>query len=106
MTTSTADVVLAERRAVHAALHDAACREAATLAREYHWPDAASQLEQGIVPDGFRFEVGRAIVLFRNHWPFGATPEQLDHDYAHSKRLARLRWLLAVITLDRTETKP
>lgn len=68
------------------------------LANAYNWPFAARHLAKGIVPEGFGREVGQAIVLFKQRWPFYFMAyRNAAEDDEHAKRLGELRLLVAKI---------
>ena len=77
-------------------------QEAASLARDYNWPDEAAQLARGVVPEGFGREVGSYIALFMAQPALGymgmsdAQAEMTKRENrAHGRLLARLRVLIA-----------
>jgi len=80
--------------------------EAQSIADRYNWEPEFSndfvttQLQAGIVPDGFGRLVGQTIALFLRSTPlwFITKPCPSDEDRAHAKQLARLRFLCAKIS--------
>jgi len=70
---------------------------AVALAEKYNWPKEAEYLRDGFVPNGFGKEVGRAIVDFKQEFPFGRRYPEYDDFVA--KELAELRLLIARINL-------
>jgi hypothetical protein len=80
------------------------CNEAADLAQRYNWPEEAKQLRLGKVPEGFGREVGENVALFMKSLPhLVGSREKYEQERqearAHGKQLARLRLLVAHISL-------
>ncbi len=80
--------------------------EAAQLAADYNWAAEAALLRKGKLPTAtFGREVGEAVALFmaRPVISIGSrsvAEEEERNSRAHGKRLARLRLLLALLSIE------